>query len=133
MKEYLIKDPRQMEELGVSLARELRGNEVICLKGELGAGKTTFVRGLAKGLGIREGYQVRSPTFTIVNEYPTERGTLIHIDLYRVPDFDWSEFAGKGIVVVEWCNSETWDIRVEISIKGERERTVRILQRSLNP
>ncbi len=115
-----------MEDLGESLAGNLEGKEVICLKGELGSGKTTLVKGLARGLGIKEGYQVRSPTFTIVNEYPTLRGKLIHIDLYRVPDFDWTEFVGEGILVIEWCEKEeNCDIFVEIDIKNG-ERVVKI-------
>ncbi len=92
-----------MEALGEDFAQRLKGYEVICLKGELGGGKTTFVRGLARGLGIKEGYQVRSPTFTIVNQYPTSKGDLIHIDLYRVRDFDYSEFIGQGILAIEWA------------------------------
>ncbi len=129
MEEYLIKDPEEMEALGASLARKLKGNEVICLKGELGAGKTTFVRGLARGLGIKEGYQVRSPTFTIVNEYPTERGKLIHIDLYRVKDFDFSEFVGEGVVVVEWKEEgEGCDFLIDMEIVGEKERKVKVFK-----
>jgi len=83
----------------------LKGDEVICLKGDIGAGKTTFVKGLAEGLGIKEGYVVKSPTFTLVHEYPTARGKLIHVDLYRDKDFDISEFIGQGIVAVEWADS----------------------------
>ncbi len=117
MEEYLIKDPEEMEALGASLAKRLKGNELICLKGDLGAGKTTFVKGLARGLGIKEGYQVRSPTFTIVNEYPTQKRKLIHIDLYRVRDFDYSEFLGEGVVVVEWAEDcKNCDYVVEIII-----------------
>ena len=130
MEEYLIKSPEEMEALGASFAKKLKGGEVICLKGDLGAGKTTFVKGLARGLGIKEGYQVRSPTFTIVNEYPTERGKLIHIDLYRVRDFDFSEFVGEGIVVVEWKEGDKeCDIVVEVEVSGEMERKVRIFRK----
>ncbi len=119
-----------MEALGASLAQTLRGREVICLRGELGSGKTTFVRGLARGLGIREGYQVRSPTFTLVNEYPTARGKLLHVDLYRVGDFDWSEFVGEGVIAVEWCAEGSGDVEVEIEVTGPSERVVRILFRN---
>jgi len=115
-----------MEALGASLAQELTGREVICLRGELGSGKTTFVRGLARGMGVKKGYQVRSPTFTLVNEYPTALGKLIHVDLYRVRDFDWSEFVGEGVVAVEWGEGEICDVEVEIEISGETERKVRI-------
>ncbi|MEN3028276.1 MAG: tRNA (adenosine(37)-N6)-threonylcarbamoyltransferase complex ATPase subunit type 1 TsaE [Aquificaceae bacterium] len=88
--------------LGESIGCLLKGYEVICLVGGLGAGKTTLVKGIAKGMGIFEGYQVRSPTFTLVNEYPTEKGPLIHADLYRVKELDLSEFLGRGVLIVEW-------------------------------
>ncbi len=124
---HIVKSPEEMEALGASLAKRLQGKEVVCLKGNLGAGKTTFVRGLAEGLGIKEGYQVRSPTFTIVNEYPTQRGKLIHVDLYRVRDFDFSELVGEGVLAVEWKeSSEGCDVVVEIEIIGENERKVTI-------
>jgi tRNA threonylcarbamoyladenosine biosynthesis protein TsaE len=98
---------------------------VICLLGDLGSGKTTFVKGLAEGLGIKEGYQVRSPTFTIVNDYPTQRGRLIHIDLYRVEDFDVEQFVGEGIVVVEWArNLELCDCIIEFLFEGDGRRVV---------
>ncbi len=89
-------------ELGKAIGRVLEGREVICLLGDLGAGKTTLVKGIAEGMGILEGYQVRSPTFTLVNEYPTKRGPLIHVDLYRTRDIDLMEFLGKGVLVIEW-------------------------------
>jgi tRNA threonylcarbamoyladenosine biosynthesis protein TsaE len=73
MDEVFLKDERETINFGKEFAKRLKGDEVICLLGDLGSGKTTFVKGLAEGLGIREGYQVRSPTFTIVNEYPTQK------------------------------------------------------------
>ncbi len=127
MKELTVKSPEEMEALGEAFAMSLKGKEVICLKGPLGSGKTTFVRGIARGMGITEGHQVRSPTFTIVNEYPTKKGKLIHVDLYRVPDFDWSEFVGEGVVVVEWGEKGDFDIVVEIEPVGQNTRKVRIL------
>ena len=127
MVEHIIKSPEEMEELGAILGKKLKGDEVICIKGELGAGKTTFVRGLAKGLGIKEGYKVRSPTFTIVNEYPSEKGRLIHIDLYRVKDFDFSEFINQGIVVIEWKEKGSiCDIFIEIKVIDDNSRKVSI-------
>ncbi len=92
-------------QFGERIGSSLEGKEVICLLGELGAGKTTLVKGIAKGMGIHEGYQVRSPTFAIVNEYPTEKGRLIHVDLYRVGNINMEEFLGQGVVVVEWAKS----------------------------
>ncbi len=123
--EFFVKNPEEMEALGVRLSKKLEGKEVICLKGNLGSGKTTFVRGLARGLGIKEGHQVRSPTFTIVNEYPTEKGTLIHIDLYRVRDFEWEEFIGNGVVVVEWLDcGEMCNLCIEIEVLEDDTRRV---------
>jgi tRNA threonylcarbamoyladenosine biosynthesis protein TsaE len=125
MYEVFLKDEQETINFGKEFAKRLKGDEVICLLGDLGSGKTTFVKGLAEGLGIREGYQVRSPTFTIVNEYPTQKGRLIHIDLYRVEDFDVEQFVGEGIVVVEWArNLELCDCILEFLFDGEGRRVV---------
>ncbi|WP_299209589.1 tRNA (adenosine(37)-N6)-threonylcarbamoyltransferase complex ATPase subunit type 1 TsaE [Thermocrinis sp.] len=125
MYEVFLKDEQETINFGKEFAKRLKGDEVICLLGDLGSGKTTFVKGLAEGLGIREGYQVRSPTFTIVNEYPTQRGRLIHIDLYRVEDFDVEQFVGEGIVVVEWAkNLELCDCIIEFLFEGDGRRVV---------
>jgi tRNA threonylcarbamoyladenosine biosynthesis protein TsaE len=103
--------------IGEAIGKLLKGSEVICLVGQLGAGKTTLVKGIAQGMGMLEGYQIRSPTFTLVNEYPTQKGPLLHADLYRVRDLDLEEFVGKGVLVVEWgeglymCNCT---IKIEI-------------------
>jgi tRNA threonylcarbamoyladenosine biosynthesis protein TsaE len=125
MDEVFLKDEKETINFGKEFVGRLKGDEVICLLGDLGSGKTTFVKGLAEGLGIREGYQVRSPTFTIVNEYPTQRGRLIHIDLYRVEDFDVEQFVGEGVVVVEWArNLELCDCILEFLFEGEARRIV---------
>ena len=125
MDEIFLKDEQETINFGKEFAKRLKGDEVICLLGDLGSGKTTFVKGLAEGLGIREGYQVRSPTFTIVNEYPTQRGRLIHIDLYRVENFDVEQFMGEGIVVVEWArNLELCNCILEFLFEGEGRKIV---------
>ncbi len=107
--------------IGELIGKNLKGGEVICLLGELGAGKTTLVKGIARGMGLLEGYQVRSPTFTLVNQYPTKKGLLIHADLYRVKDLDLEEFVDKGVLVVEWgegLNICTCTIKIEIVEEG---------------
>jgi len=125
MYEVFLKDEQETINFGKEFAKRLKGDEVICLLGDLGSGKTTFVKGLAEGLGIREGYQVRSPTFTIVNEYPTQRGRLIHIDLYRVENFDVEQFVGEGVVVVEWAkNLELCDCIIEFLFEGDGRKVV---------
>lgn len=99
----------QTEEFGKKLASNLRGDETIALFGDLGAGKTTFIRGLASGLGIDE-CEVSSPTFAIVHEH-SGRCMLYHYDMYRIEsweDLDTTGFfdaLGNGVVVVEWSEN----------------------------
>ena len=113
--EVISSSEKETIEIGRKLGKSLKGNEVICLLGELGAGKTTLVKGIAQGMGLLEEYQVRSPTFTIVNEYPTQKGRLIHIDLYRVDDFDIKELIGQGVLVIEWARNINYcDITISI-------------------
>lgn len=83
--------------LAARLARNLEGGTVVALTGELGAGKTSFVQGLAQGLAVPELQQVLSPTYTLVNEYPGGRLTLVHIDFYRLRGDD----AARGLGVEE--------------------------------
>ena len=98
--------PEQTQQFAERLAKLLGPGDVIALEGDLGAGKTTFTQGLAKGLGIKT--VINSPTFTIIKEY---QGTLplYHMDVYRVEDefeelgFD-EYFYGEGITVVEWAS-----------------------------
>lgn len=93
--------------LGERIARELRGGEVFALEGDLGLGKTTFVKGLARGLGSPA--TVTSPTFNLVHRYEGGRLTLAHYDLYRLKspreleslDLD-AEVQGGGVVAIEW-------------------------------
>jgi tRNA threonylcarbamoyladenosine biosynthesis protein TsaE len=102
----VIETPEAMEELGASVARLLRAGDLVALNGELGAGKTTFTRGLGAELGVRG--TVTSPTFVLARTHPRESGApLVHVDAYRLggaaelDDLDL-DFAGS-IVVVEWA------------------------------
>lgn len=116
--------------LAERIADELEGGEVILLNGDLGAGKTTFTKGLAKALGVLE--EVTSPTFTILNTYDSGRIKLNHLDMYRVESAD--ELAELGIedcmddesvTVIEWNKYEHFDgrvIKIDITSKGETER-----------
>jgi tRNA threonylcarbamoyladenosine biosynthesis protein TsaE len=88
---------------------KLRKGDVLALSGELGSGKTCFTGGLARGLGVDEKYQITSPTFTLINEYPA-RCKLYHFDVYRLngysefEDLGYEEyFCSDGIVVIEWA------------------------------
>jgi tRNA threonylcarbamoyladenosine biosynthesis protein TsaE len=118
--------------LGIRLARCLRGGELIGLVGELGAGKTCFVRGLAEGLGIAP-QKVRSPTFTLVNEYSGGRLPLYHVDLYRLSPSPVDRMAlrdylyGDGVCVVEWferLGEASPHLRIQFTFVGADERAL---------
>lgn len=103
--ELTIADPEAMEALGERIAAELRAGDLVLLEGELGAGKTTFTRGVGRGLGARGA--VTSPTFVLAREHPTASGPpLVHVDAYRLrsaaelDDLDLD--LEHAIVVVEW-------------------------------
>jgi len=128
---------RETEAFGERLARSLpEGGAVLALYGELGAGKTALVRGLARGLGV-EG-AITSPTFTIVDEHPGPR-ELFHFDMYRLGgadelfDIGWEDYLARGgVCAVEWSENVTeafdgTEIRVSIE-KGEDDPTLQIRQ-----
>ncbi|MGO8764577.1 MAG: tRNA (adenosine(37)-N6)-threonylcarbamoyltransferase complex ATPase subunit type 1 TsaE [Limisphaerales bacterium] len=101
--------PSETESLGEQFGRSAKAGSIIALSGELGAGKTQFVKGLARGLGIS--VRVHSPTFTLVNEYPGGRLKLFHLDLYRLETREQIESAGildyehpDGVSVIEWAD-----------------------------
>jgi len=102
-------DPEETDRIGRILGGTLTEGAIIALIGELGAGKTSLTRGIARGLGIHEGYQITSPTFTLINEYPG-RLNLVHLDVYRLSgssdltDLGYEEyFFGEGVTVIEWA------------------------------
>jgi len=125
----------QTSEAGETLARSLSPGAVVLLYGPLGAGKTAFVRGLAKGLGAVPD-DVSSPTFTLIQEYAGARATLYHVDLYRlapeeVADLGLDELVdANGIVAVEWA--ERWKgrpadaIEVILNVVDENKRSIQI-------
>lgn len=101
--------PQETERIGSLLGEMLTRGDIIALAGELGTGKTTFVRGMAQGMGI-EGKEVASPSFTLVNEYEGPL-PLFHLDLYRLEDeqellgIDYDEYIrGDGVTVIEWAD-----------------------------
>lgn len=107
--EIITHSERETEAAGAALAAKLPDGAVVAMYGELGSGKTAFVRGMARGMGI--GCRVSSPTFTIVNEYEGEH-TLIHFDMYRLGSADelwgigWDDYLDRGAVcAVEWSEN----------------------------
>ena len=108
--------------IAASVARDLTAGAVLLLSGDLGAGKTAFVRGLAEGLGISTD-DVTSPTFTLVHEYRGGRLPLIHVDLYRLDRADFDEIgldedlAAKGVVAIEWAERLVRRIPAAIAVR----------------
>ncbi len=110
---YKSKNEKNTMAIAMNFAKQLRGGEVILMYGDLGAGKTVFVKGLAKALGIKE--IVKSPTFNIMKIYKTSKLLLCHIDAYRLKNFDdlldigADEYLGKEniVSVIEWAERIT--------------------------
>jgi tRNA threonylcarbamoyladenosine biosynthesis protein TsaE len=110
MRTIATHSPEETIELGARLAAELLAGDLIALIGELGAGKTMFTKGIAKGLGVGEYEYVNSPSFVVMKEYPGKK-PLYHFDIYRLDEkrfcetLDYEEdFYGDGITVVEWAD-----------------------------
>lgn len=139
MAAFLSHSPAQTEALGEAWGRAASGGWVIALTGDLGAGKTQLVKGLARGLGSTA--RVHSPTFTLVNEYLDGRLPLYHLDLYRLETLAQIASAGledflrlDGVTIIEWAermpelgtrNSECGRLRrVTIEVLGETERRI---------
>lgn len=104
-KEIIIKSLDELEKFAKEFSKNLKGNEIILLEGDLGAGKTTFTKYLLKHLGVEE--DVVSPTFTIMNEYDG-KFNIYHIDMYRIDRFDISDIVGRGIIIIEWPKDEEY-------------------------
>ena len=127
---FITNSEEETEALGARLAVKLEPGAVIAFTGDLGAGKTAFTRGLARGLGIPD--RVTSPTFTIVNEYEGGRLPLFHFDMYRLGsadelfDIGWEDYlARKGVCAMEWSENvsealEEGTLSVEIC-RGETD------------
>ena len=131
--EYITNSPEETEALGAALANVLTPGTVIAYRGDLGAGKTAFTRGLARGLGCKE--LVTSPTYTIVNEYLGGRLPLFHFDMYRLRsaddlwDIGWEDYLDRGgVCAVEWSENvaEAMEDAISVTIEKLGEDTRRI-------
>jgi tRNA threonylcarbamoyladenosine biosynthesis protein TsaE len=105
--------------LGQKIGTSISAGTVICLTGDLGSGKTSFVQGLARGLGVPNNYYITSPTYVLINEYPG-RYPLFHVDLYRIENpVDFQDIGlyeilhGNGVVAVEWADKLSKDLQCE--------------------
>jgi len=127
----------ETRQIAAALAATLEAGDVLLLSGDLGAGKTAFVRGLAEGLLINTD-EVTSPTFTLVHEYRGGRLPLVHVDLYRLDQADLDEIgldedvAAKGVIAIEWSERLTRMIPGAIAVKivdqGGERRVIEIDQ-----
>ena len=133
--EFITHSPAETEAVGAALGKVLQPGTVIAYRGDLGAGKTAFTRGLANGLGA--GDMVTSPTYTIVNEYLSGRLPLFHFDMYRLRsaddlwDIGWEDYLDRGgVCAVEWSENveEALDrfILVNIEKIGDESRRITI-------
>ena len=133
---YTTNSPAETEAIGAALGKILPPGSVLAYRGDLGAGKTAFTRGLARGLGCKE--IVTSPTYTIVNEYLGGRIPLFHFDMYRLRssddlfDIGWEDYLDRGgICAVEWSENvaDAMEDAVTITIEklGEDSRQITIV------
>ena len=133
--QYISHSPLETETIGAALGKILKPGTVIAYRGDLGAGKTAFTRGLAKGLGADD--MVTSPTYTIVNEYLGGRIPLFHFDMYRLTssddlwDIGWEDYLDRGgVCAVEWSENvaDAMEDAITITIEklGEESRRITI-------
>ena len=133
--EFITNSPTETEAIGAALGAVLPAGSVLAYRGDLGAGKTAFTRGLARGLGAAE--QVTSPTYTIVNEYLSGRMPLFHFDMYRLAssddlwDIGWEDYLERGgICAVEWSENveDAMENAIVVIIEktGEESRRITI-------
>ena len=131
----LTQSPEETEKLGERVSAVLRGGEVLALFGPMGVGKTAFTRGIAKGLGVKEG--VSSPTFALVHEY-AGRIPIYHFDMFRVTSWDDLYSTGffdyletEGILVIEWSENIEGalpETAIRIGISPGKEENQRIFE-----
>ena len=131
--QFITNSPEETEAIGAALGQLLSPGDVVAYRGDLGAGKTAFTRGLAKGLGYRE--SVTSPTYTIVNEYLGGRIPLFHFDMYRLRSSDdlwgigWDDYLDRGgVCAVEWSENvaDAMEDAIFVTIEKTGESTRRI-------
>ncbi len=126
-----------MRAWGRTFAKKLQAGDVVMLTGELGAGKTTLVQGIASGWGFKGA--VQSPTFALANEYASKRGPLYHLDMYRLSaaeaiDFPLEDYVGSGICLIEWADriSERWPPRtIQIHLQTLDPKTRKLTCRGI--
>lgn len=136
--EIISENEKYTYNLGIKIGKILKCNDIVCLDGELGAGKTVMVKGITQALGVKE--YVTSPTFTIVNEYKGKM-PVYHLDVYRLGDIDelydigFDDYIDNGIMLIEWADnikSAIPDKAVWIYIKYTDDLNKRIIDIKAN-
>ncbi len=139
MMTYNSKSSEETVLIAQELAKKIKAGDVLCLRGEMGAGKTVFTNGLCRALGVTD--YVPSPTFTIVNEYDGENFRVFHFDMYRIEDEDelleigFDEYLSSGgVCVIEWPQNVEKSLpkkrlEIEISKVSENERTITFINK----
>ena len=153
---FVSKSPSETKKIGSGIGRLLRENDVVALEGDLGAGKTTMVKGIAKGLGIASERDVVSPTFVLIHEYPA-RKKIYHMDWYRLKSVEGADaslaeecFNARGVVLIEWAErgknilplERLWirlkhrgpEVRlITVDAKGRKNQTLLESLKKINP
>ena len=137
-REFVTRSPEETIDLGRQLAPELVPPSLVLLQGELGAGKTTLVKGIVEEYSVTNREQVTSPTFTLIHEYRSPRADIYHIDLYRVDTPRQLEtlaiddlFGPRSLILIEWGEKferfqRESDVKILMERTGENERTITI-------
>jgi tRNA threonylcarbamoyladenosine biosynthesis protein TsaE len=143
MKTYQTHSADETTDLGREIAAELKTGTIVLLRGDLGAGKTTMVKGIAEGFNAAQAEEVTSPTFTLIHEYRGPQVTLFHIDLYRIDtqrELDTLALddlmTPQSILLIEWGEkfgrfAKERDVEIAIEHKGADERAIRIEKQNL--
>lgn len=130
---YITRSEKETILAAEKLATQFRGNEVVLLIGDLGAGKTVFTKGIALGLGLKDINQVCSPSYTILNIYKA-KFDIYHLDFYRLSrketeQLGWEDYIDRGVIVVEWAEKIDYSgqaLRIMIEIGSNEERLIQI-------
>ena len=137
---FVSNSEEETMEFGRNLAKKLKEKDIVCIYGDLGAGKTCLVKGIVDGLGVTDEY-VRSPTFTVINKY-CENNPVYHLDFYRIEtekeieELGIEEFYGKeGITLIEWPEKiakyliqARWEVKIDILGENKRKLNVNLLE-----
>jgi len=134
--EFISKNTSETWQIGEDIGRIAKKGELYLLEGELGAGKTQLIKGMARGISVDDWQYVVSPSFTLINIYEGKDMTLCHVDLYRIEEdrligLEIEEFLDTGIIAVEWPKKMIWQedaIKIIIQLIDEDTRKIEVIR-----